>query len=140
MAYTPMATKKVQRKTYRVRFERGGDGYWFAKVLGVKGCHTQGRSLNQARTRIREAMEACGLPADARLDEIIRVGKAQLDAEIGKALSIRQRAERLMSESAEATKLVARDLVRAGISRRDVGEMVGLSFQRIHQLVDETAD
>lgn len=43
-------------KSYKVVYERGDDGWWAASVLGVRGCRTQGRSLAQARERIREAL------------------------------------------------------------------------------------
>ncbi len=42
--------------TYTVRYERDERGWWVARVLGLPGCHTQGRSIAQARERIREAL------------------------------------------------------------------------------------
>lgn len=42
--------------SYTVRYERDEDGWWVATVKGVKGCHTQGRSIEAARKRIRESL------------------------------------------------------------------------------------
>ena len=43
-------------KRYTVRYERDEGGWWVATVPRIRGCHTQGRTLDQARRRIREAM------------------------------------------------------------------------------------
>jgi len=44
-------------KTYRVAYERDESGWWVASVRGVRGCHSQGRTVDEARRRIVEAME-----------------------------------------------------------------------------------
>jgi predicted RNase H-like HicB family nuclease len=44
-------------KRYRVAYERDEAGWWVASVRGVRGCHTQGRTVDEARRRIREALE-----------------------------------------------------------------------------------
>src|SRR5258708_28406877 len=44
-------------KTYRVAYERDESGWWVASVRGVRGCHTQGRTVDEARRRIVEAMK-----------------------------------------------------------------------------------
>jgi predicted RNase H-like HicB family nuclease len=47
------------RKTRRftVVLERDADGFYVASIPALAGCHTQGRSLDQAMRRIREAAE-----------------------------------------------------------------------------------
>jgi len=39
-----------------VRYELDRDGWWVASVPTIPGCHTQGRTLPQARGRIRECL------------------------------------------------------------------------------------
>ena len=56
-------------KTYRVAYERDGAGWWVASVRGVRGCHTQGRTVEEARRRIAEAMEL--FVDDARTAKIV---------------------------------------------------------------------
>ena len=46
-------------KRYTVKYERDSDGWWVASATGLKGCHTQGRSIDEARRHIREAIAAC---------------------------------------------------------------------------------
>jgi predicted RNase H-like HicB family nuclease len=41
---------------YPVDYALGDDGWWTACVRGVRGVHTQGRSIAQARRRICEAL------------------------------------------------------------------------------------
>jgi predicted RNase H-like HicB family nuclease len=43
-------------KTYRVAYERDESSCWVASVRGVRGCHTQGRTVEEARRRIIEAL------------------------------------------------------------------------------------
>ena len=43
-------------KSYRVAYERDESGWWVATVRGVRGCHTQGRTVDEAQRRIREAL------------------------------------------------------------------------------------
>jgi predicted RNase H-like HicB family nuclease len=43
---------------YVVTYELDGDGWWVAEVQGVAGCHTQGKTIEEARERIREALQA----------------------------------------------------------------------------------
>ena len=47
---------EVAVKSYRVAYERDESGWWVASVRGVRGCHTQGRTVEEARRRIREAL------------------------------------------------------------------------------------
>ena len=46
----------AQVKTYTVVYERDEEDWWVAEVAEVPGCHTQGRTLEQARERILDAL------------------------------------------------------------------------------------
>ncbi|MCL2778058.1 MAG: type II toxin-antitoxin system HicB family antitoxin [Polyangiaceae bacterium] len=126
-----MATKKSKR--YRVVFTRDEDGWWVAQVPKLDGCHTQGRSIAQARERIREAMDLFDVPRTARLEEVIDLGK--LTAKVEHARQTREHVDELARASKAETARVATRLAKAGFSRRDVGELLGVSFQRVQQLV-----
>src|ERR1700683_586441 len=43
--------------TYHVSYERDESGWWVASVREVRGCHTQGRTVDEARRRVLEALE-----------------------------------------------------------------------------------
>jgi predicted RNase H-like HicB family nuclease len=122
--------------TYTVRYERDETGWWVATIKEIRGCHTQGRTIDQARRRIREAL---GLfvsnPEKAKLiDDIVLPAHAR--TLLKQVRATRQRAEseadKLKTSTAGAARLLTRDL---GMSVRDAGEILGLSHQRIHQLL-----
>jgi predicted RNase H-like HicB family nuclease len=121
---------------YDAYFERDESGAWLARVPAVKGCHTYGRTLAQARRRIREALGLWVEEADtAELVEHLR-----LPARVRKALqrseAARARAERERVSAQEITLATARELVDSHeLSLRDAGELLGLSHQRVQQLV-----
>ena len=121
---------------YRVVYERDQEGWWVASVPTVPGCHSQARTLRGARARIREALS---LDDDqARSAELI--DDVRLPLEARRALSgsrhARERAERERSFAQASTRDAARLLTeRFDLSVRDAAELLGLSHQRVQQLV-----
>ena len=51
-----MKTATTATKQYDVVYQRDETGWWQARVPQVPGCHTQGRTVDEARRRIREAL------------------------------------------------------------------------------------
>lgn len=122
--------------TYTVRYERDETGWWVATVKEVRGCHTQGRTIAQARRRISEALGLFVDHADKAdlIDDVVLPANARTLLE--RVQSTRKRAEeeaiKLQSSTAEAAEVLTRDV---GVSVRDAGELLGLSHQRVHQLL-----
>jgi predicted RNase H-like HicB family nuclease len=46
-------------RKFTVIIERDEDGYYVATVPALRGCHTQGKSLDTLMKRVREAVELC---------------------------------------------------------------------------------
>lgn len=46
----------MKKDTYKIIYELGNDGWWIVSAKDVEGCHSQGKSIEEARTRIREAL------------------------------------------------------------------------------------
>lgn len=44
---------------YTVLIEQDEDGIYIAKVPDIPGCYTQGKTVEQAMERIREAIQVC---------------------------------------------------------------------------------
>jgi predicted RNase H-like HicB family nuclease len=44
---------------YTVLIEQDEDGIYIAKVPDISGCYTQGKTVEQAMERIREAIQVC---------------------------------------------------------------------------------
>jgi len=123
-------------KTYTVTYERDETGWWVASIKQVRGCHTQGRTIEQARKRIREALalyvdnaEEVKLVDDVRLPNKAQILLQQVEVTRKRA---EEQTSKLQDSTAAAAKVLTHDL---GVSMRDAGTILGLSHQRVHQLL-----
>ncbi len=128
-------------KTYRVAYERDQSGWWVASVRGVRGCHTQGRTVDEARRRIVEALEL--FVDNARTATL--VDEVKLPPGAARAVrayaTLRKKAEQEDRRAALAARRAVRAL-RSGrlkMSARDAARLLGLSHQRVHQLTQSDA-
>ena len=119
-------------------------GRWNVEVPSVPGCVTWGRSLAAARRNAREAIAAIAASEGRDADRIER--EAELQEEFRLPWHVRSAYERHRYErerlaeqeqrAARATQDAVRDLLREGLSVRDVGDLLGFSHQRIQQIKD----
>lgn len=123
-------------KSYRVAYERDESGWWVASVRGVPGCHTQGRTVDEARRRIVEAMDL--FVEDAPTARII--DDVKLPTRAARAVrayaTLRRKAAQEDRRAAMAARRAVR-MLRGGrlkMSARDAARLLGLSHQRVHQL------
>jgi len=49
----------MKQREFTVIIEKGEDGYYIATVPELKGCHTQGRTLDELIENIKEAILLC---------------------------------------------------------------------------------
>ena len=121
---------------YRLDLERDESGAWIARVPDVPGCHTYGRTLEQARRRIREAL---GLWVDdAATTEFVEQIHLPLGARqaLRRSVTLRDRARRERGEANAATANAAAVLVdELHLGMRDAAELLGVSHQRVQQLL-----
>jgi predicted RNase H-like HicB family nuclease len=126
-------------KTYRVSYKRDASGWWVASVRGVRGCHTQGRTVDEARRRIVEAMELFVDNArTAKIVDDVRLPTGAAQA-IRTYATLRRKAEQEDRRAARAARRAVR-VLRGGrlkMSARDAARLLGLSHQRVHQLTEE---
>lgn len=61
-------SKAVKELQFKVLIEQDEDGWYVASVPELPGCHTQGKTLEEVRKRIKEAIELV-LEADKDLKE-----------------------------------------------------------------------
>jgi predicted RNase H-like HicB family nuclease len=115
-------------KSYRVSYERDESGWWVASVSGVHGCHTQGRTVDETRRRIREALEL--FVDDARrapLVDDVKLTTAATRA-IRAYASLRKKADEEDRRAARAARRAVR-VLRTGkrkMSARDAARLLGL--------------
>lgn len=111
------------------------DHAWNVHVSGLPGCQTYGKSIRQAQRRIREAV-ALWLdvePERVNLRDRFPAELTAVAAEVARARGAAERAgERAQAQTADAVRM----LTSLGLSRRDAGDLLGLSHQRVHQLLE----
>jgi predicted RNase H-like HicB family nuclease len=120
-------------KKYTVDYVLGDDGWWTASVREVRGAHTQGRSIAQARRRVREALSLFVDDADrAELLDNIRID-AETRSILRKASQARAALERQQKSVSQLSRTAVKKLT-ARMSVRDASEVLGVSPQRVQQL------
>jgi predicted RNase H-like HicB family nuclease len=117
----------TRSKRYIAGYERDPESdAWLVRIKGIPGCHTYGRTLRQAEGRIREALGAW-LDCDPDGLEI-----EDAATEVSEA---RNSASTAAQRAGIATTKAAKKLDRMGLSRRDTAEVLGISHQRVQQLL-----
>jgi predicted RNase H-like HicB family nuclease len=125
----------TRTKNYVAVYERDPESdAWLVSIKDIPGCHTYGRTLRQAETRIREAL-ALWLDREPERLEIT----PELPADVAMLASEVSRARYAASKSAQTagstTANAAKKLDRMGLSRRDTADILGISHQRVQQLL-----
>lgn len=124
------------KKTYVAVYERDSeDDAWNVHIKGLDGCQTYGRSLRQAQARIREAL-GLWLDRDPQTLLIRDELPTSLSAVADSVARARQEAERAGTKAQEETTRAVKRLTDLGLSRRDAAELLGLSHQRVQQLLE----
>jgi predicted RNase H-like HicB family nuclease len=122
-------------RRFTVRYERDEGGWWVATVPRLRGCHTQGRTLDEARRRVREAMALFIEDAESvEIRDQIRLPK-DVQRTIRRVAEVRRTAAKLRKQSAGALEKAVDQLSRRlNLSTRDQADLLGLSHQRIQQI------
>jgi hypothetical protein len=110
--------------------ERSGR-IWLARVPGVAGAHTWGRSISQSLTRLDTALSLIGerRPATTRI-----VLPDPLRGAVAEAKEARARAAAATNDSVAATVGAVRALHMQGYADRDIATLVGVSRRRVQQI------
>lgn len=122
-------------KNYRVTARRSGE-WWALDVPDLPGVHSQTKRLDQAAAEISDAialMLDCE-PEDFSVDivpELPGAARAVLEQLTAAREAAEQVTEALRLATMRAVLVLTEDL-----SQRDVGRLIGVSFQRVHQIKD----
>jgi hypothetical protein len=125
-------------KRYTVRAVRS-DRWWALEVPEVPGLYTQVRRLGEAAEMATDAL-ALMLDVDPSTIEVdvVPVLPRDLTARVERSRALLHQAEEIRDEAAAASRDAARALVSSGLSQRDAAQVLGVSFQRVSQLVQDT--
>lgn len=121
--------------TYTVRAHRDGDRYWLVHIPEIDH-YTQARTVAEIDTMARDLIATLrGLdPTDIALDiDIALPGDAR--QRLDEAANLREQEARMRRAAADNVRDAAASLHRSGIPLRDIGKLLGVSFQRAGQLV-----
>jgi hypothetical protein len=125
-------------KTYDAEIAREGR-WWMISVPAIDGL-TQTRRLCEAEQMARELI---AVTLDVKLSDVAVnlhkpdiAGVPSLAERIDQIHREKAEAARLEAESVEQTRNLARDLVKADIPLRDAAQVLGVSYQRVHQLAN----
>ena len=121
-------------RTYSVTYRRdSGDDAWLVDLDGMPDVCTFGRTLDEAAVNAREAIAVIvdASESDVELEEHFAVA----DVDVHELASLRDRAQDLHKPYLSRQRAAALRLAEAGVSRRDSARMLGVSHQRVQQLV-----
>jgi predicted RNase H-like HicB family nuclease len=125
-------------KTYVVTTERSGN-WWAFSIPEIPGAHGQARRLDLVKTEARDVVE---LMLDAPAQSFDLELAVKLDARMEHILD----EARTAREQFESSQRVAQEKLRtaaeqfkdvAGLSVRDIGSLLNVSFQRISQILGD---
>ena len=128
--------EKVRK--HEVIVERDDNDTWFAWLAEDRRCHTWGRTLASVRERMSEAVALWFEKEPTTFELMFDIG---LPPE-GRRLTVSAQKARAAAEKATLASNLATSnaatglIIELGLSLRDAGELLGLSHQRIQQLVE----
>ena len=110
------------------------EGWWAVEVPEIDGLFTQVRRLDQIVDMVRDAAELLeGIDPDA-LDVEIFANVPHRDM-ADRAREPTEHARRTQEEASRAMRCAAQSLSGDGLSVRDIGNVLGVSFQRAQKLL-----
>lgn len=124
----------VAVSTYRVTARRVGE-WWALEVPDLPGVFSQAKRLDQADEAAREAI---AVMLDVEPEEVTVKIEPALSSEFRDVLAAvhaaQEEARKAVEREREAMQRAASVLTKQ-LSQRDAGHFLGVSFQRVHQLL-----
>jgi len=135
--------------TYKVTVTRD-DRWWMIEVSELDGyvnaagarnysTVTQARRLSEVRSQALDFICTVtdSAPSEVAVSITISVDGVDVTARAAQVSADRDEATRLAAVAQSEARELARDLTALGVTVRDVGEVLGVSFQRVQQLVND---
>jgi hypothetical protein len=124
----------AELKTFRAEVSRDGR-FWLIRIPELDRS-TQALRYKDVPAMANDLVEIMtGLGTDDyNLHIEVRL-PADVQNRLARAEVLREEAKRKNSEAASESRAAVRELLAKGLSQREAGELLGMSFQRINQLV-----
>jgi hypothetical protein len=121
--------------TYTATARRDGR-WWMVQCDQHPSALSMVARLDQAAEVHREAIAfVADVPEDQVEVDVRPVLEPELSSELDEASQLAEQAKQAEEQAGVKRRRVARRLVASGLTVRDVGAVMGLSYQRAHQLV-----
>lgn len=120
-------------KTFHAEVSRDGK-FWLIRIPEI-GRSTQALRYRDVRPMAAELIEIMGETEEFQLEVTVALPSAVED-HLARAEVLRAEAAQKNSEAAIESRAAVRELLSQGLSQREAGEILGLSFQRVNQLVN----
>lgn len=121
--------------TYHARVERG-ERYWMIYVPEVDRS-TQARKLSEVDEMARDLVAVMeDLDPDSVDIDVSYVLPTDVVIELSHADELRKQAADANSAAAQSSRTAVRKLLARGVSQREAATVLGMSFQRVHQLAN----
>lgn len=125
----------VAMMTYEVEAERSGR-WWAARVPALPGVHTQARRLDQVADMAREAIALLLDVDESAVDVTVTPTLSEHTREaLERSAAARRDREVAAAAERKALREAARALTDEGLTLRDAGWILGLTHQRVDQLL-----
>lgn len=131
-----MNMREENVKTYTALLEREKDGRWSVELEEEPRVHTWGKTVDQALARMREAAALWFQNDEASINLVPHpVLPKATGKTVEQARQAREQARKADRTAIEQTRRAAAALANRGISMRDAAAILGISHQRVHQLL-----
>lgn len=110
-----------------------GERYWILNVEGIG--LTQARSLAEVNAMAEDLIAAMADDHNVALDIDLRLPDS-VQHHLTSAHMFRQQESDARSAAAQETRAAARELSSTGLALRQIGEVLGVSRQRVHQMLN----
>lgn len=125
----------MARTRYTAEFDREV-GWWIVRIPEARGVHSNGRTLEEARRRVREALSLSIGEAAFTVDFSERINlPLNATRKLVRHRTAKRRAENQSRQSTTATRNAAMALTQVGLSVRDTGSLLGLTGARVSQII-----
>ena len=123
--------------SYEATVERDGR-FWLVRVDGIGA--TQARNLRELDAMTRDLVAVMTeTPAGEAEVTYQFLLPDTVRGHLDRATVLREASARANAEAAAEVRAAARELADAGLTMRDIGQLLGVSYQRAQQLVSEAS-
>jgi predicted RNase H-like HicB family nuclease len=113
-----------------------GTGWWVVEVPEIQGLHTQARRLDQVAAMVRDAASLLtGQPSESFNVELAVVLPEALSENLARRARAAAEAREAQAKASALTRESVRELAAEGLTSRDIGQLLGVSYQRAAQLL-----